>query len=100
MTVPPFAMVLTALLTRQDWLARATVIPLLVYFMVWIAAGLQAFSTWLDRRSARNSLPPPAAPRELAREEESRPPYRGPLDGLILSEQHPPVTARPRLNPA
>src|SRR5689334_16854149 len=101
LTVPPFATVLAAFLTGKDPVILASALTLMVYWIIWAVAGLQACSNWLDRRSARKSLPPPAAPRELSPPaEEPRPPYRGPLDGLILSEQRPPAPPRPRLNPA
>ena len=100
LTVPPFATVLAAFRTGKDPVILASALTLMVYWIIWAVAGLQAYSNWLDRRSARKSLPPPAAPRELPSAPEPPAPYRGPLDGLILSEQRPPRPARPRLNPA
>ena len=93
-TVPPFAIIAAAILLNSNPLGKVAVVTFLVYLMVWMAAGLQAVSNRLDKRAQR-SLPPPAAPRELAAGEEPRPPYRGPLDGLILSEQRPPRPLRP-----
>jgi hypothetical protein len=99
MTVPPFVTIAAAILLDSDPLGRVAIVTFLVYLMVWMAAGLQAVSNRLDRRARRSlpppAAPPPAAPRELAKEEEPRPPYRGPLDGLILSEQRSPRPLRP-----
>lgn len=103
-TVPPFATIAAAILLNSDPLGKVAIVTFLVYLMVWTAAGLQAVSNRLDKRAQRSlpppaapppAAPPPAAPRELAKEEEPRPPYRGPLDGLILSEQRPPRPLRP-----
>jgi len=102
-TVPPFAIIAAAILLNSDPLGRVAIATFLVYLMVWMAAGLQAVSNRLDKRAQRSlpppAAPPPAAPRELAKEGEPRPPYRGPLDGLILSEQRPPRPLRPNPYP-
>jgi len=96
LNVPPFAMVLAAILTQEDGMMLPAILTLMLYWIVWAGAGLQAYSNRLDRRSARKSLPPPTAPRELTpAEEPPRPPYRGPVDGLILSERRPPRPLRP-----
>jgi hypothetical protein len=100
LTVPPFAMVLAAILTQEDGMILPAILTLMLYWIVWAGVGLQAYSNWLDRRSARKSLPPPAAPRELTpAEEPPRPPYRGPLDGLILSERRRLAPVRPHPYP-
>ena len=102
-TVPPFAIIAAAILLNSNPLGKVAVVTFLVYLMVWMAAGLQAVSNRLDKRAQRSlpppAAPPPAAPRELAKEGEPRPPYRGPLDGLILSEQRPPRPLRPNPYP-
>src|SRR5690242_16316504 len=48
MTVPPFALIAAAILLNSDPLGRAAIVTLLVYLMVWMAAGLQAVSNRLD----------------------------------------------------
>jgi hypothetical protein len=97
-TVPPFATIAAAILLNSDPLGKVAIVTFLVYLMVWTAAGLQAVSSRLDQRAQRSlpppAAPPPAAPRELAPGEPPAP-YRGPLDGLILSEQRPPRPLRP-----
>jgi hypothetical protein len=97
-TVPPFATIAAAILLNSDPLGKVAIVTFLVYLMVWTAAGLQAVSNRLDKRAQRSlpppAAPPPAAPRELAPGEPPAP-YRGPLDGLILSEQRPPRPLRP-----
>jgi hypothetical protein len=102
-TVPPFATIAAAILLNSDPLGKVAIVTFMVYLMVWTAAGLQAVSNRLDKRAQRSlpppaapppAAPPPAAPRELAPGEPPAP-YRGPLDGLILSEQRPPRPLRP-----
>ena len=112
-TVPPFATIAAAILLNSDPLGKVAIVTFMVYLMVWTAAGLQAVSNRLDQRAQRSlpppaapppaappsAAPPPAAPRELAPGEPPAP-YRGPLDGLILSEQRPPRPVRPYPRPA
>jgi hypothetical protein len=95
LAIPPAAMMAVGFLAHSELLARVAIMTLFVYFPVWLAAGMQGLCNWHDGRN-RTSPPPPATPRDLPPETPAVP-YRGPLDGLILSEQRPPRRVRPRL---
>jgi hypothetical protein len=80
--IPAPAMVAAAVITgsdvpgNSDVLGNVAVLTVLVYFMAWIAAGLQLIANWQDKRSGRQSPPRPAP--GLSRQASRRLPSAGP----------------------
>jgi hypothetical protein len=74
--IPPPAMVAAAFITGSDPVGKVAILTVLVFFMAWIAAGMQLVANWHDNRSrSRGQLPPrPAQPGQaLGREQDGKP---------------------------
>jgi hypothetical protein len=68
LVIPAPAMVAAAFITGSDPLGKVAILTVLVYFMAWIAAGMQLAANWHDNRSRRGQLPPRRAQRGPALE--------------------------------
>jgi Domain of unknown function (DUF1707) len=97
LVIPPPAMVAAAVITgsdvpgQSDVLGNVAAVTVLVFFMAWIAAGLQLMVHWHDNRARRRQLPPRPAPGGHAAE--------GGLEGqpghdLMLCQAHRGTRAR------
>jgi hypothetical protein len=74
--IPPPAMVAAAFITDSDPVGKVAILTVLVFFMAWIAAGMQLAVNWHDNRSrSRRQLPPrPAQPGQArGREQDGKP---------------------------
>jgi uncharacterized protein DUF1707 len=82
--IPAPVFVAAAVLTGSDPLGHVAEVVLFVSFMVWIVAGMQIVTNWLDKRS-RGQLPPRPAQggQALEGEQGSRP-----GTDLILCQAH------------
>ncbi len=58
--IPAPALVAAAVITGSDPLGQVALMVVLVFFMAWIAAGMQMIDNWLDKRSRRQLPPRPA----------------------------------------
>jgi hypothetical protein len=67
LVIPPPAMVAAAFITGSDLLGKVAILTMFVYFIAWIAAGMQLVLNWHDNRS-RGQLPPRPAQRNPALE--------------------------------
>jgi Domain of unknown function (DUF1707) len=65
LVIPPAAMVAAAFITGSDPVGKVAALTVLVFFMAWIAAGMQLVVNWHDNRS-RGQLPPGPAQRGQA----------------------------------
>jgi Domain of unknown function (DUF1707) len=74
--IPPPAMVAAAFITGSDPVGKVAILTVLVFFMAWIAAGMQLVANWHDNRSRSRGQPPPgpAQPGQaLGREQDGKP---------------------------
>ena len=87
--IPPPAMVVAAILTQNEQLAKLFLLVIPWFFIAWIVAGLQMLDSWQKR--SRGRIPPRPAQRGPALEGEQD---GGVGNGLILCEARKDARAR------